>query len=513
VRLVHGLHAVEGGELMLPGRLHSSADVEPGAKISADVAVIGSGAGGSAVAWELSKHGMKVVVLEEGRSFAPADLVARPSWAFRHLYQGRGLMIARGNLLIPMAAGRAVGGSTFVNSAICFRAPDAVLREWERDFGWAFGPERLAPLFAEIEEALDVRPVAPEVARNNSLVFKRGAEKLGLEGGFISRNAPGCVGCGVCQLGCPTGGKGSVDKNLLPAAISRGVDVYSEVRVSDLVVEKAVVRGVRAQLLDEDDNAIGDFEVEAAKVFLCGGAFGTPQVLQRNKLCSSSGELGRNLHIHPGQAAAAIFDEEVRYWDGVTQGYYVHLEDTILETFTGTPELFWAALPLGQMNLKKLKHAASAGAMIRDSGAGTVKYTGDGALPALTYDVSERDRQLFVRGAREMARIFFAAGAHTSFPIMSTGMDPAKSYAEVEEHLPLDLPMTSLNLYGSHPQSTCRISADPRNGVCKPDGETHEVRNLYVADGSLFPTALGVNPQITILSLATGLARDVASKG
>ena len=498
---------------MLPGRLHSAADLKAGRKLQVDVAVVGSGAGGAAVAAELSKHGIKVAVFEEGRSFAPADLVAKPSWAFRHLYQGRSVLVARGSTLMPLAAGRAVGGSTFVNSAICFRAPDAVLREWERDFGWQYGPERLKPLFAEIEKALEVEKVAPNVARNNSLVFKRGADKLGLDGDFISRNAPGCVGCGVCQLGCPIGGKGSVDKNLIPTAIERGADVYSEARVRELRVEKGAVRGLTADVLDPDDGAAGSVEVEAARVFLCAGAFGTPQLLQRNGLCNSSGQVGENLHVHPGQAAGAVFDEEIRYWDGVTQGYYVHLDDSILETFTGTPELFWAALPLGQMNLRRLKHVASAGCMIRDSGHGRIRWAGEGKLPEITYDSSDRDRRLHVIGAREMARIWFAAGAHTSYPMLNPSMEPASTLDAALAQLADDLPPERFNPYGSHPQSTCRASADPRRGVCKPDGETHDVQNLFIADGSAFPNALGVNPQITILAVATGVAREVARKG
>src|SRR5712691_7224766 len=162
---------------MLPGRLHCAADLRPGTRLQADAAVIGSGAGGAAAALELSKQGMKVIVLEEGRSFSPADLVSKPSWAFRHLYAGRGVMMGKGKVIVPLAAGRAVGGSTFVNSAICFRAQDHVLREWERDFGSPWTPARMAPLFDEMEQALDVQKIHPAIARNNSLVFKRGAEK------------------------------------------------------------------------------------------------------------------------------------------------------------------------------------------------------------------------------------------------------------------------------------------------------------------------------------------------
>jgi choline dehydrogenase-like flavoprotein len=493
--------------------LHSAEQLKPGTRIKADVAIVGSGAGGAAVAAELAKSGLRVAVFEEGRSFAPSDLVTRPSWAYRHLYAGRSVLVARGRVLIPLAAGRAVGGSTFVNSAICFRGPDRVLREWERDFGSPWTPERMGPLFDEVEKALDVQKIGPEVARNNSLVFKRGAEKLGLEGDFISRNAPGCVGCGVCQLGCPIGGKGSVDKNLLPAAMQAGAEVYSEVRARDIHVERGVVKGLTCEILDPDDGATGLVEVEAGKVFLCGGAFGTPQLLQRNGLCNGSGRVGENLHIHPAQPAAALFDEEIRYWDGVTQGYYVHLEDAILETFTATPELFWATLPIGQMNLRRVKHVASVGCMIRDEGKGRVRWQGDGRLPEITYELTEADRARFIEGARTTSRVYFAAGAHTVYPLLNPMVEPARSQHEALAQLPDSLPLQRLNPYASHPQSTCRMSADPRAGVCKPTGETHEVRNLYVADGSLFPTALGVNPQITILALATGIAREMVKRG
>ncbi len=496
------------------GALHDGTHLRDGQRFKFDVAIVGSGAGGAAVACELSKRGMKVAVLEEGRSYATSDLITRPSWAYRHLYQGRGVMPAKGDIFIPVAAGRAVGGSTFVNSAICFRAPDDVLAEWERDFGSTWTKERLAPLFAEIEHALEVKKTEPSQARNNSLVFKRGAEKLGMKGDFISRNAPGCVGCGVCQLGCPTGGKGSVDKNLLPTALEHGARIFSEVRATKVLVEKGVARGVEATFLDrESEEARGTVIFEADRVFVSAGAFGSPQLLQKSGICNSSGQLGENLHIHPGSPAGAEMDEEVRYWDGVTQGYYVPLDHAILETFTATPEIFWASLPLGQMSMRKLKNLATCGCMIRDEGKGSIRYQGEGKLPAIEYNLTDLDRQRFILGNRALTRVFFAAGATTVWPMLNTNFDGSKTLSAALAQLPDDLPVKRITPYGSHPQSTCRLGADAKNSVCKPTGETHDVQRLYVADGSLFPTALGVNPQITIMSMATGIARDVARAG
>jgi len=497
-----------------PGALHDSSHLRDGQRLKVDAAIVGSGAGGAAVAAELSKQGLKVAVLEEGRSFSPADLVTKPSWAYRHLYVGRGVLPAKGELYVPVAAGRAVGGSTFINSAICFRAPDAVLDEWVRDHGSPWTKERLSPLYDEVEKALEVKKTEPNQARNNSLIFKRGIDRLGLKGGdFISRNAPGCVGCGVCQLGCPTGGKGSVDKNLLPASIERGAHVYSELRATKILVERGVARGVEARILDREEEPSGTVTFEADRVFLCGGALGSPQLLQRSQIANSSGQVGENLHIHPGSPTGGEFDEEVHYWDGVTQGYYLPTEGGILETFTSTPELFWASLPLGQMSMRKLRNLATVGVMIRDQGRGRVRYRGEGKLPELEYELTDHDRQTFIRGNRQAVKIYFAAGATVVWPMLNFNFTGARTEAEALAQLPDDLPARKLSPYGSHPQSTCKFGASAKTSVCKPNGETHDIKRLYVADGSLFPTALGVNPQITILALATGIAREAAKAG
>jgi choline dehydrogenase-like flavoprotein len=191
----------------------------------------------------------------------------------------------------------------------------------------------------------------------------------------------------------------------------------------------------------------------------------------------------------------------------------VHTDGGILETFTSTPELFWASLPLGQMTMRRLKNLATVGIMIRDEGQGTVRFRGDGKIPEITYQLTDRDRRTFIHGARQAVRVYFAAGARAVWPVINVNFAAAKSEAEALAQLPDDLPATSLSPYGSHPQGTARMGADRRNSVCKPTGETHDVERLYVADASLFPSAVGVNPQITILSLATGIARDVAKVG
>ncbi len=185
-------------------------------ELSADVCVIGSGAGGASVACALAEAGMSVVVVEEGRNWKPQQFQPSASWAFKQLYAGRGTRATRGNCVIPLAGGRGVGGSTLINSAICFRTPAPVLAEWRERHGCEhFDDTWMNACFDRIWQAIGVTVQAPEVQGDNNRVFKRGADALGMPGQWLARSAPGCTGCGTCNQGCPTGGKLTVDRSFL----------------------------------------------------------------------------------------------------------------------------------------------------------------------------------------------------------------------------------------------------------------------------------------------------------
>jgi choline dehydrogenase-like flavoprotein len=176
-------------------------------RIKADAVVVGAGAGGAACASELAKAGLSVVILEEGHRYEPRQFPANYGWAINHIYADKGSRYVEADSVYPMPAGRGVGGSTLINSAICYRAPDSILDRWADRYGLeALRPEKLSPIYDYVEQVIGVTEMHPLQARANNLFVKRGAEKLGLDGHFIHRNAPGCVGCGVCQLGCPSGG-------------------------------------------------------------------------------------------------------------------------------------------------------------------------------------------------------------------------------------------------------------------------------------------------------------------
>ncbi|MGQ0508417.1 MAG: GMC family oxidoreductase N-terminal domain-containing protein [Myxococcaceae bacterium] len=495
------------------GQTFSHGQINRDETVECDVVIVGSGAGGAAAAWVLSALGHRVVILEEGRKFEPEELKPKASWAFRNLYAERSTRFMQGNLFIPLPGGRAVGGSTLLNSAICFRTPDKILNRWRTEFGvaWADGAS-MAPVFTEIEQAIGVEKTHPSIARSNSLTFKRGCDALGIHGDFISRNAPGCVGCGLCQLGCPIGGKGSVDRNLIPSSLATGAALITSARVVEVIVEKGAAVGVRAQLLEPmSEKPELKLEVRAKKVFLCGGAINTPVLLLRQGIANSSGMVGKNLRVHAAAGVCARFDEVIDPWDGATQGFYVDTEDSILETFSATPDIYFTQYSYFAKPLDLLRHLASCGCMLGDESSGEVK-PGMMGRASIRYTLEEGDKKRLLKGMRLISKIFFAAGARELHPAVH-GFGTASSQAELENICRDDTPVENLSVYASHPMGTCRMGADKKTTVVAPTGESHDVRNLFLADASVFPTSLGVNPQVSVMSTSVVIARQAAKLG
>ncbi|MBL8950392.1 MAG: GMC family oxidoreductase [Myxococcaceae bacterium] len=485
--------------------------------LTCDAVIIGSGAGGAAAAWQMTQAGLSVAVLEEGRKFEPHQIATKQSWALRNLYAERGTSVSMGNIFLPMARGRVVGGSTFLNAAICFRTPKKVLDVWQRDYGidWA-DAEALAPTFEEVERAIGVTKTRPDQAKTHSLLFKQGVEALGLEGDFISRNAPACIGCGICQFGCPMGFKGSVDRNLIPFALQKGAALFPCTRAVSLLVENGAAVGVEAygvEPLSEERRRKLTFR--AKKVFLCAGSIGSPLFLLRSGVANGSGQVGENLRVHLAAGVVGRFEQVVDMWHGAQQGYYAHLpgKNAVLETFSATPEVFATQYSEYSKPLKHLRDIASCGVMIGDVSKGSVKLARTESRSNMSYDVEREDHLTLLAGFEAISRVYFAAGArdvHLGIP----GVGKLSKMSDVEKITRrTDLPVDELAMYASHPMGTVRMHADKKLGVVKPDGETHEVKNLIVADASVFPTSLGVNPQISVMTTSVTITRQQLKVG
>lgn len=492
----------------------------------ADAVVIGSGAGGAVVAKELAEAGLSVIILEEGAYFQREDYAEGTPWErVRKLYRDAGLTLAWGRPVVPIPMGRAVGGTTVINSGTCFRTPDSVLREWERDWGIAgIDPVTMDPIFHRVEETISVRPVPWEVIGRNAEVFHRGVEALGYRGQPIHRNINGCRGCGVCPFGCPSDAKQAMHLSYLPRAATHGAKIYARCRARRILVEGQRAVGVEADILDTTTARVrGRLRVQAPIVALAAGAIHTPALLMANGLALESGQTGRNLRIHPSLAVSALFEEEMYAWRGTLQSYYVdELQEShgvLLEVTSPLPGMGAAdSSEIGhelKETLTRYKHLASVGALVSDSSKGrVVRGLGPNwwTSPIMLYSLNQRDADRLLRGIALAAQIFLAAGATAVF----TGIQGVPPITDGDGLRALEKQSVRPELLapvGFHPMGTCRMGRDRGTSVVGPFGETHAVRGLFVVDASVFPSSVGVNPQVTIMAFATRTAFHIVERG
>lgn len=479
-----------------------------------DVVIVGSGAGGAAAATTLAEAGLDVVVLEAGERYDRDSYPSDPLEAIASLYREAGLTIAEGRPSIPVPVARTVGGTTVINSGTCFRAPDPLLEEWRERFGVEWAGD-LGPDFAEAEEFLRVTPLDPERMGRNGQLALEGAAALGASGGPISRNAGDCVQCSSCPYGCKIDAKRGMHVSYLPRAVAAGARIRTGVEARQILVEDGRAAGVRcvARAAGERNGRHRPYTVRARHAtIVAGGAFGTPELLLRSGL--GGGQVGRNLHIHPACWVGARYEEEVRGWEGVMQSYYVdewESERVLLEA-TFTPLAFGGAWLLGtgrehQEAILGFDRVASIGVQLSDVSSGRVGLTGDGSLRA-RYALSDEDARRVVFGIARAAEVHFAAGATEVYP--NIGRVGALKPGQLADFEATSFRPSELRLEAFHPMGTARIAASPDEGVCASDGSVNGVAGLYVADASLFPTAVGVNPMMTIIAFAKRVAAGIA---
>jgi choline dehydrogenase-like flavoprotein len=486
-------------------------DTEPAAEgEECDVVIVGSGAGGAVAAAELAAAGLDVIVLEAGGHYNRDNYPSDHLEAIAELYRDGGLTIAEGRPPIPVPVAKVVGGTTVINSGTCFRAPEPVLADWRDRFGipWA---DQMDADYAEAERTLRVTQLDPETMGRNGQLAMEGAAALGASGAPIHRNAGNCSQCSSCPFGCEIDAKRGMHVSYLPRAVAAGARIRAGVEV-----ERVLLEGGRAVGVSCSTGAGGrrrPFTVRARRaVIAAGGSFGTPELLLRSGLGGK--QVGRNLHIHPACWVGARYEEEVRGWDGVMQSYYVdEWEHTgVLLEATFTPLAFGGAWLLGageshQRAMLDFGHVGSVGVHLCDRSSGRVGLGAEGSLRA-SYKLTKDDADRLSFGIARAAEVHFAAGATEVYP----------NIARVGVLKPGDLPTfeatsfkpAELRLEAFHPMGTARIAADPSQGVCGIDGSVNGTPGLYVADGSLFPTSVGVNPMMTIIAFAKQIARGLA---
>lgn len=478
--------------------------------LTADVCVIGSGAGGAVAAAELAEGGRSVVVLEQGPHWAARDFSQREDEMLPKLFEEGGMRQTLDGA-IQILQGRSLGGSTVHNLCYCFRTPEAILQLWREEHGLEeLTREALEPSFARVEKRLGVVQIREDEVNELNRVARRGAEKLGYSGFVTKHNRKGCVQSGYCLLGCSYDAKQSMLITYVPRADAAGARIYTGARVARIEAEGGRVKRVVGHAIGPGGSLHGSFEVKANAVVLAAGAVNSPDLLLRSGLAGDGGQVGENLHLHPSVIATGIFDEEIHGYRGIPQSYYIDefidLErdprsGVILMPIIEFPGMAAATTPgFGRAHSALMRdYAKTAGLLVllHDQTSGRVRSGDSLSKPSIEYELEERDAEQIAEGLVHCAEVLFAAGArqvlipYKSEPLMLERGD------DITEIARRGATHGQLVTASTHPQSTCRMGSDPGSSVVGAFGECHDVEGLFVADMSVFPTSLGAPPQIT----------------
>lgn len=479
--------------------------------LKCDVAVIGSGAGGAVVAKELSEKGLKVLVFEEG--FMPT-LKGEVFDSLINTYRNSGFemtiptSISQPFILLP--SGRCVGGTTVINEGTCFRTPDSVIEYWNSKFGLDIDLDEMHRYFDKIEKTLSVHRASIQLIGKASMKIASGCEKIGYSYFPLKKNVSQCEALGLCEFGCPIDAKRAMHVSYIPLATRSGATIYTGMKVKNIEFKGRLITKMSGDIKSRTGQLLGKFLVEAKYFILCAGAIQTPYLLLRNGIANSSGLVGKNLHIHPSFSLGGIFDEKLDGWKSISQSLAVDefFEDGILFETTFLP------LSIGLANnylsdvselVKSWDKIAFLGVMLSDEDSrGSVRVVA--GKPLVLYNLGKKDLQKAQKALLEGCKILFYAGAKKvitpayNFPIV-------KDLNEIKKIIPNGFVWSAY-----HPQGTCRMSKEPFMGVVDPYGKTHDFKNLYIADASIFPTSVRVNPMISIMGFAMRTADKISEE-
>ena len=495
-------------------QIQHAADTEEDVEMEAEVIVIGSGAGGAAAAYELASRGIAVAMVEAGDYYHRPDFDGEYLKAIQKIYR---FYPAVGNGVVSILAGQSVGGTTTINSGTCFRTPDSVLQNWVDAGLREFTPENMASYFTAVEEMIGVEEGSPAVVGPLFDYVRKGAESLGLRDVHrLQRNATGCDGQALCAFGCPTAAKRSTDVSYVPAALHAGAFLYAGFKVDALLRDGSRVEGVTATGRRQDGTPVR-LRIKAPEVVLAMGTVQTPLFLKEQGV--SNPHLGKHLTIHPTGLVGGLFDG-VDFKNDQTIPQGVGIGDLASEgiRFEGaTPPLgvYGAGIRMNGPAFRELIDAyprtAFMGFMVSDTSEGTVRRSIRG-MPLITYSVNREDVRRYVRGMATVARLMFRAGAHAVNLYTFHGETLLRSEAEVDRFERRRWRARDFSMSAYHPLGTARLAPTPAEGVCDPDHRVFGMEGLSVMDGSVVPSSLGVNPQVTIMAMASRAAVKLADR-
>lgn len=511
------------------GRIITGDEVTADVTVDCDVCVIGSGPGGSWLAHELVSQGKSVVLLEEGGYHTRREFDLTEGKAFGNLYQDLGNRVTD-DLSINLLQGRSVGGGTTVNWCSSFRTPDRILKHWAEVHGVdGVTKEALTPHWEHIEKRLHIHEWPLEQINRNNKILWDGLGTLGYERGLIRRNVNGCANTGYCGMGCPIDAKQSMLVTVIPDAVEKGLTLYANASVRRLEVAGRKVTAVHADILDPaTQRAKGPkLKVNAKVVSVSGGAINSPAVLQRSGL-DAGGRVGKRTWLHPVVAMMAMFEEPVNAFSGAPQSVYSHqfiergpgklgyfLEVPPVHPMLGATVGTGIGQPLMDL-MKRLPYlqvclAITVDGLMPEEEGGTVKIRKDAySRLSIDYPLGPVNWEAFKHSCKEMAKVQFAAGAKK---VMSLHNVPVEldSAADVDKLDNATWEKVKVRVVTAHQMGGCQMGKDPKTSVVDSTLKFHGMDNLWVVDGSVFPTSLGVNPQESIMGISRWASQFVAA--
>jgi choline dehydrogenase-like flavoprotein len=481
----------------------------------------------------LARAGLQVVIVEEGPLKSSSDFNQKEAEAYPALYQeSAGRKTA--DKAITILQGRCVGGSTTVNWTSSFRTPLDTLSYWQQKFALPdYTNDALAPYFQQAETRLSMGPwlVAPN--ENNDLL-RRGAARLGIPAAAIARNVKGCWNLGSCGMGCPTNAKQSMLVTTIPAALDLGATLLVETRAEQFELVNGRLRSVRCIAVKPNgapvESDINATTIIAKHFVLAAGAINSAALLLRSKAPDPHGRLGQRTFLHPVVMSAAIMSQKVEAWAGAPQTIYTdHFLGTQpidgpmgfkLEAPPLHPVIFASTVfGYGQEQaamLAQFPHTHVLLALLRDgfheeAAGGQVKLRSDGSA-VLDYPLTD----FVMAGARRallaMMEIQFAAGARQVLP-MHESARPCNNWTEGRQAVAaLAMQPLLTKVVSAHVMGGCGLAGTEAQGVTRPDGVHWQLDNLSIHDGSIFPTSIGANPQLSIYGIVNRLAQGLVKR-
>ena len=477
-----------------------------------DFVVIGSGASGAVAAHTLTEHGFSVGIVEEGPWIKTREMSTGVDDVFSRAIRNRGMQVAEGKTFIPMLQGRAVGGSTLINSAIAWRIPGDVLHEWKNDFGVDLPEDELGAHFDALDRDLSVRTVADDVLGENSRIFLEQCKKRGYEAAAMKRYDLGCEGSGRCLQGCPNARKQGMSVTYVPWALAKGARIHTSCKVDRVEMTGSRATGVLARA---ESGAKVRLRARLG-VIVAASTLQTPNVLYRSGVRSKA--LGRHFCAHPSVGMGAALGRRVHMSFGATQGaesiHFRKTERFKMETISMPPELAVARMPgVGRdllRRMSRLDEVAVWAAQIRARAEGVIGRNIFGH-DKISYTPTEDDVRIARRALATLAELFFDAGATEVWPGIHGLPLALKSTDDIRLLREGPLDPRAYSWVATHLFGAARMGPSASSSVVDTSFQVHGAEGLYVVDSSIFPTNLGVNPQHSIMGLArhasTGIAR------